>query len=188
MSDYNIISTDYSLKTEIEDSGVIDCSNKIGVTHKEVIYLKGHTLFTYYLGDKLFEGECIYPVAKVCTVTYSLVDGQIKATNFKKDDPQLTQDQVDKIIEDAVKVEYESSVINQMSTTISQLCVALCNKIVNPSEGYPELESWVTGIGRGYGEINSKYVEWEYPVQIGSMLRITQAYLARLLEDELTIE
>lgn len=188
MSNYNIISTEYSLKTEIEDGGVVEFTNKVGVPHKEVIYLKGHTVFTYYLGDKQYEGECIYPVAKVCTVVYSLVDGEIKATEFIKGDAQPTQERLDEITEAAVEVEYMSSVIKQLSSSINQLCVALYDKATNPDRGYPELYSWTSGPGRGAGEINYKDTDWEYPVQVGSMLKITQAYYAALLDNQLSLE
>lgn len=192
MADYNIVSVDYSLKTEIEDSSAMEFTNKIGVPHKEVTYLMGHATFTYKLGNEVVEGECIYPVAKVCTVIYTEVDNQIKATSFVKNDNQPTQEALDALVEAAVEAEYTSSIITQVAEQINLLYTNILNAKLAFNDSYSpaptsyedELKYWHTGIGRGAYEINDRFpsadYDWEDPVLDNHVLSITQAYFIKL--------
>lgn len=151
---YKIVAINFSYHTEIENSSAMDFDNKVGVPHDEVSYVRAHIAFEYVVAGESVAGTCYTDIAKIGTVTYELVDGEIKATSYTPGDEIPDEDTVNSLCEAAVELEYQEIVIKDLQASLSRKYLADINAScaydtqLSPAPvSYDELDEMTTHIG-----------------------------------------
>lgn len=130
---YKITSVSYSSHTEIEGSDVVDFTNKIGVPHNEVTYLRAHISFEYILGGKLQYGTCYTDIIKTGTVVYDMVGSEIKAVSYIAGDTMPSASELNEIYEGIVANEYNAIAIEALKYNYSQEYLSEVGAFLSPA-------------------------------------------------------
>ena len=195
---YVIERVEFSTRTDIINSNVVEFTNKVGVPHDEQVILVANIYFKYMLGGQEYAGTAIRDLATICTISYTEVDDEIKATSITQGDRVPTEQEVNDAVESAVESEYAAIAVERMASSVEKLYLAKTNQACSYTKdftkvdipSYPELDAWTTGVGKEKINFSSRPIQdpWEYPVQSGNTLSITQVYNASLSGDTLTLE
>ena len=152
---YRITSVSFSSYTKIENSSAMEFTDKVGVPHDEVSYVKAHISFDYVLGGVEKAGMCETDVAKIGTTTFDLVDGVLKATAYTPGDEIPDMETLMGEFDSAVATEYQALVIKELQEGVGRKYLgeiiheyAYDNRLSTPaSPSYDELSDFNTGIG-----------------------------------------
>lgn len=146
MADYKIISTEFSIKTEIEsDSKVNDGQPQ---PYKRISYLVVSVSFNYELYGKIEIGAVTSIVSPICTVSFNANNKAIKIDEGKLP----TKAEIDKIIDDLITAEINDILIvsnerTYLDTSLNKVKAYGWEERFENHSSYSELDDYNTGIG-----------------------------------------